>query len=115
MAKEKNPDATAIDQGNHMGAKMPANNIGTHAAPLGTSHKSTFLKPGPVGAGISGRQDGSKTTDTGKNSSTSNNGRPNMPANNVTDSKVVLGHTKHAVGTVPGYLRGSNTSASNKH
>ena len=115
MATEKNPLAKAIDQGNHMGAKMPASNVGTHAALLGTSHSSTFLKPAPTGAGIQNRQDGSKTTDTGKNSSTTTQGRPNMPANNVTDSKVVLGHTKHAPGTVPGYLRGSNTSASKKN
>ena len=101
----KNMNAKAVEQGNHMGAKMPANNIGTHAAPLGTSHKSTFLTPGPVGASISGRQDGSKTTNDGKVGA--NSGKPNMPANNVTDNAFKIGTTKHAVGSVPGYLRGN--------
>ena len=71
----KNMNAKAVEQGNHMGAKMPANNIGTHAAPLG-SHKSTFLKLGPVGAGITGRQDGSKTTNDGKVGA--NSGKPKI-------------------------------------
>lgn len=75
-------------------ANMPANNHGTFPVSLGTTHNSKFGK----GVGPSQAQSGSSQSSTG--------GKANMPANNVTDKKVVLGHTKHGVGEVPGYLKG---------
>lgn len=89
MGKQVNPGASPASMPNHGGANMPANNVGTHATPLGTSHKSTFLTPGPA----------SKST-------SHPSGKPNMPAKNAPNSSVPLGTTKHGVGQVPGYLRG---------
>ena len=73
-------------------ANMPANNNGTFPYNTGTTHKSAF------GQGVS-----AKAGNTGAKQTKS--GGANMSANNITDNKVVLGHTKHGVGQVPGYLR----------
>lgn len=75
-------------------ANMPANNHGTFPVKVAAGQKSKF------GAGV-----GPGTSQGGSNQS-STGGKANMPANNTTDKKVVLGHTKHAVGEVPGYLKG---------
>jgi hypothetical protein len=73
-------------------AKLPANNVGTFPVKLGTSHNSAF---------------GSNTGPSkGTNGVTQSKGsKANMPANNVTDKAVTLGHTKHGVGQVPSYLK----------
>lgn len=77
-------------------ANMPAINKGAFPVSLGSTHSSKF------GAGVkpTAAQKGAKQSGKG--------GKANMSANNVTDKKVALGHTKHAVGGVPGYLKGGN-------
>lgn len=67
---------------------MPANNVGTFPVTMGNTHSSKFAKQTSTG--------GAKA-----------HGKANMPANNTTDKKVVVGHTKHGVGEVPGYLKGA--------
>jgi hypothetical protein len=71
-------------------ANMPASNSGKASVPHGTRHSATSIAGGKT-SGADPKSGGSK---------------PNMPANNVTDKKVNLGHTKHGVGEVPGYLKG---------
>lgn len=91
----KNPMATPASQGNSgASANMPANNVGTHATPLGSSHNSTFKSPGPNPRSITGPI-----------------GNANMPAHNKTGtrgSRKNMGTTHHGVGQVPGYLKGGN-------
>ena len=82
-------------QGNVAGdGRMPAKNTGDFPVSLGTTHSSKFghnVKPASAQQGAK-QPKGSKAK---------------MPANNVTDRAVKLGNTKHGVGSVPGYLRGS--------
>lgn len=76
-------------------ANMPGNNVTDYKVTTGTTHKSTFTK----GSSGTGAIQPSSTQKVGS--------KANMPANNdIHSKKVVIGHTKHAPGTVPGYLRG---------
>lgn len=88
----KNPSVTPSSQGSGAKANMPANNVGTHSANTGTTHKSTFTSAGPNPRNITGPI-----------------GSANMPAHNKTGtrgSRKNMGTTKHGVGQVPGYLKG---------
>lgn len=76
------------------GVNMPSNNHGTFPVNLGAGQSSQF-----------GKRTGPSTKTGGVNQS-STGGKANMAANNTTDKAVVLGHTKHGVGQVPGYLKG---------
>ena len=75
-------------------ANMPANNVGEHSISLGSGKNSTF------GAGVNSgaAQMGAAQSSKAKNGA-------NMSANNVTNNGPAMGTTKHAVGTVPKYLR----------
>lgn len=72
-------------------SNMPAHNTGRANVPKGTRHGQPQVAPnnGP----------------SSKNPS-SGGSKPNMPAHNVKNTGVSLGHTKHGVGQVPGYLKG---------
>ncbi len=76
-------------------ANMPANNHGTFPTKIGAGqHSSKFgnnVKPATAQKGVNQSMTG---------------GKANTPANNITDNKVVIGHTKHGVGEVPNYLKG---------
>lgn len=94
-----NPNANPINQSgtpkkgdSKPDANMPANNHGTFPVKLGSGMKSKFGKStGPAKAqGGTSQPKGVKA---------------NMPANNTNDKSVKLGHTKHGVGEVPGYLK----------
>lgn len=74
-------------------ANMPANNKGSFPVSLGSTHSSKF------GSGV-------KPVAAQKGASQKGGTKAKMPANNITDKKVALGHTKHAVGEVPSYLKG---------
>ena len=76
-------------------ANMPSNNHGTFAVKLGSGQNSKFGQGVGPATSVKGavQPKGSKA---------------NTPANNVTDRSVKLGHTKHAVGTVPAYLKGQH-------
>ena len=74
-------------------AKMPANNVGTFPVSVGAGqHHSKFGN----GVGPATAQNG---TDQPKGA------KANIPTGNRTDKAVKLGHTRHGVGEVPGYLR----------
>jgi hypothetical protein len=75
-------------------ANMPANNVGTFPVSKGTTHSSKF------GTGVKPATQQKGSTQVGKGSS-----KANTPANNITDTKLPLGTTKHGVGEVPGYLK----------
>lgn len=72
-------------------ANMPANNSTNYPVKLGSGQSSKFAKSS--GGGVS-------------SSSQSGSAKGNLPTHNGPSKKVNLGHTKHGVGQVPGYLKG---------
>lgn len=71
-------------------SNMPASNKGSASVPHGTRHGKTAIV-GDTAKGHDPSMGGSK---------------PNMPTKNKGNASVSLGHTKHGVGQVPGYLKG---------
>lgn len=102
----KNVNARPASQGNDVAANMPANNVGTHSTSLGSTHSSSFKKAAHNPRSIVGQGMDKPTTPNVGGDSGPVKGGSKMPTNNSTDKKVALGHTKHGVGEVPGYLRG---------
>jgi hypothetical protein len=96
MVKGVNLAGTPNKGDNKPDANMPANNHGTFPVTLAAGQKSKF----GTGTGPSTAQGGTAQSATG--------GKANMPSHNAISKNVVLGHTKHAVGEVPGYLKGNH-------
>jgi hypothetical protein len=92
-AKAAKAKGTPVQGNNYPLANMPANNVGEFKLKLGGGQSSKF------GQGV-------KPATAQKGASQKGGTKAKMPANNITDKKVALGHTKHAVGEVPGYLKG---------